>query len=107
MEKATSRDEAMGMIRQLSGQTHTVVTAVCIRSKQKKETFSNHTKVTFSSLTEEEIAYYIDKYQPYDKAGSYGCQEWLGYIGIERLEGSFYAVMGIPLHQVYQTLKQF
>lgn len=107
LEKPGSREEAIGMISQLAGNTHTVVTAVCITSNQKKVLFSNLTKVTFTPMSDEEIAYYIDQYQPFDKAGSYGCQEWLGYIGIEKLEGSFYSVMGLPLHQVYQALKQF
>ena len=107
LEKPQSREEAIEMITKLAGNTHTVVTGVCIRSNQKKDTFANHTKVTFTAMSTEEIEYYIDKYEPFDKAGSYGCQEWLGYIGIDKLEGSFYSVMGIPLHQVYASLKSF
>lgn len=107
LEKPGSREEAIEMIEQLAGKTHTVVTGVCIRSNTKKDTFSNQTKVTFSPMTKEEIEYYIDTCQPYDKAGSYGCQEWLGYVAIEKMEGSFYSVMGLPLHQVYQALKAF
>ncbi|MBD3637372.1 MAG: septum formation protein Maf [Crocinitomicaceae bacterium] len=107
LEKPQTREEAISMLRQLSGKTHTVITAVCIISTEKKEIFSNHTSVTFTAFTEEEIAYYVDNYQPFDKAGSYGCQEWLGYVGIDKLEGSFYSVMGLPLHQVYDALKKF
>ncbi|UKN01452.1 Maf family nucleotide pyrophosphatase [Paracrocinitomix mangrovi] len=107
LEKPMDRDHSLQMLRKLSGQTHTVVTGVCIQSLNKEVVFSNHTKVTFAHFSDVEIAYYVDKYQPFDKAGSYGCQEWLGYIGIDHLEGSFYSVMGIPLHQVYQALKDF
>lgn len=107
LEKPKDRSEAISMISRLAGNTHTVVTGVCITSKSKQESFSDHTKVTFKALTQEEVEYYIDNYQPFDKAGSYGCQEWLGYIAIDRLEGSFYSVMGLPLHQLYSFLKKF
>ena len=107
LEKPASPEESLEMLMQLSGNTHKVITAVCIQSKNKKDLFSNHTKVTFTSFDEEEAQYYIDNYKPFDKAGSYGCQDWLGYIGIERMVGSFYAVMGLPLHQVYNSLKKF
>lgn len=107
LEKPKSDGEAKEMIRQLSGKTHTVVTGVCIMSKSKKETFSDHTKVSFLELSEEEIEFYIDKYQPFDKAGSYGAQEWLGYVAIEKLEGSYFNVMGLPVHKLYNTLKTF
>lgn len=107
MEKPKSEDEAKRMLTELSGHTHVVVTGVCISSNEQQKVFANQTKVTFLELTEEEIAFYISKYKPFDKAGSYGAQEWLGYVAIEKLEGSFYSVMGLPLHQVYQALKEF
>jgi len=107
LEKPQSKEEGIRMISQLSGQTHTVVTGVCIRTKGQSITFSDQTKVTFNTLSQAEIAYYMDKYQPYDKAGSYGVQEWIGYVGIEKLEGSYYNVMGLPVHKVYQALKDF
>lgn len=107
LEKPAGRDEAIQMIQLLSGNTHTVVTGVCLTTKDKQLSFSDQTKVTFKALTEEEIVYYIDHYQPFDKAGSYGCQEWIGYVAIDRLEGSFYSVMGLPLHRLYDYLKKF
>lgn len=107
LEKPKNRDEAIYMIASLSGETHTVITGVCIQSKNQKELFSDHTRVTFGRLDKEEITYYIDKYKPYDKAGSYGAQEWIGYVAIDKLEGSYFNVMGFPLHKVYQALKKF
>jgi septum formation protein len=107
LEKPKSEDEAKGMIRKLSGNTHTVVTGVCIKSQTRKELFSDHTKVTFCDLEEYEINYYIEKYKPFDKAGSYGVQEWIGYVAIDKLEGSYFTVMGFPLHKVYKSLKTF
>jgi len=107
LEKPKSEEEAKSMIRRLSGKTHTVVTAVCIKSRSKKELFSDQTKVTFSKLDEEEIDYYISNYKPFDKAGSYGVQEWIGYVAIDKLEGSYFTVMGFPLHKVYKSLKTF
>lgn len=107
LEKPKDRADAIRMLTELSGKTHTVITGVCISGWEKQIVFSNHTKVTFSELSQDEISYYVDQYQPFDKAGSYGCQEWLGYVGIEKLEGSYYAVMGLPLHQVYDALKHF
>ena len=95
------------MISQLSAASHTVITGVCIRSATKEMVFSDNTNVTFMPLSEEEISYYVEKYEPYDKAGAYGVQEWIGYVGIERLEGSYYNVMGLPLHLVYKALKSF
>jgi nucleoside triphosphate pyrophosphatase len=107
LEKPQTRKEAIEMIQQLQNNTHTVVTAVCISSTSKMAFFDNHTKVTFCPLSTEEIEYYIDTYEPFDKAGSYGCQEWIGYIAIEKIEGSFYSVMGLPSQQLYQHLKKF
>lgn len=105
--KPHSREEAIDMLKTLSGKTHEVVTAVTIRDMEKEKTFSDSTFVTFESLTDEEIGYYIDKYKPFDKAGAYGVQEWIGYVAISRLEGSFYNVMGFPVHRIYKELKSF
>uniref|UniRef100_UPI004047106E Maf family nucleotide pyrophosphatase n=2 Tax=Roseivirga sp. TaxID=1964215 RepID=UPI004047106E len=107
LNKATDYSEAFGMIKMLSGKTHEVVTGVCLRTKDQKITFSETTKVTFATLTNAEIAHYIRKYQPFDKAGAYGIQEWIGMIGIEKIEGDFYNVMGLPLHRLYGVLMQF
>ncbi|WP_027418349.1 Maf-like protein [Crocinitomix catalasitica] len=107
LEKPKSKEDAIRMISQLSAASHTVITGVCIRSATKEMVFSDNTHVTFMPLTEEEISYYVEKYEPYDKAGAYGVQEWIGYVGIERLEGSYYNVMGLPLHLVYKALKSF
>jgi len=107
LEKPGNVEEGKAMIRQLSGKSHTVVTGVCIRSKEKNIHFSDETKVQFMELEEAEIDYYVRKYKPFDKAGSYGVQEWIGYIGIQQLTGSYYTVMGLPLHKVYAHLKTF
>jgi len=107
LEKPKSEEEAKQMIRKMAGNTHTVVTGVALTSSNKQEVFSDHTKVTFGQLTDEEIEYYINKYQPFDKAGSYGVQEWIGYVAIDQLEGSYYNVMGLPVHKLYKSLKKF
>lgn len=105
--KPVDRKDALRMMRILSGQTHHVVTGVTVRSCNKIKTFAANSKVTFAPLDEEEMAYYIDTFKPYDKAGAYGIQEWIGYIGIAGLNGSFYNVMGLPTRKLYQTLKTF
>ena len=105
--KPHSREEAVGMLKTLSGKTHEVVTAVTIRDNTAEKTFSCSSFVTFEKLADSEIEYYIDKYKPYDKAGAYGVQEWIGYVAISRLEGSFYNVMGFPVHRVYRELQEF
>lgn len=107
LEKPQSLEEGKKMIGQLADSMHLVVTGVCIQSQSKKEIFSDHTRVHFMPLTEVEIDYYMNKYKPFDKAGSYGVQEWIGYVGIEKLEGSYYNVMGLPVHKVYEALKEF
>lgn len=107
IEKPAGREEAIDMLSELSGKKHLVVTGVCITSPEKQLLFSSHTDVFFRSLTQEEIVYYVDNYQPYDKAGAYGIQEWIGYIGITRIEGSFYNVMGLPIQKLYEKLKEF
>ena len=105
--KPHSRQEAVDMLRLLSGRTHEVVTAVTIRDIDREETFSDSTLVTFTELSDVDIDYYIDKYKPFDKAGAYGVQEGIGYVGIERIEGSFYNVMGFPVHRVRKALENF
>jgi len=99
--------DARRMLRMLSGQTHHVITGVCLATRERRSRFSSVTEVTFAKLTDEEIDYYISNYQPYDKAGSYGIQEWIGYIGVEGIRGSFYNVMGLPVQRIYQELKKF
>jgi septum formation protein len=105
--KPKSHEEAFSMIRSLSGHVHEVITAVCIFSKEKCAEFYSSTEVHFSEITDEEIKYYIDKYKPFDKAGSYGVQEWIGYIGIEKIVGSYFNVMGLPVKRLYDELKTF
>lgn len=106
--KPQNSEEAFSMLRSLSGRMHKVITGVDLSSKDKNFTFATTTKVFFSKLTDEEINYYITEYQPFDKAGSYGIQEWIGMIGVEKIEGCFYNVMGLPVHDVYKALiKEF
>lgn len=107
LEKPKDRTEAISMLHQLSGNSHTVVTAVTLTSAKKQHTFHEETQVDFTALTEGEIEHYVDKYQPYDKAGSYGVQELMGYIGIKKLNGCYYNVMGLPLQRLYQELQVF
>lgn len=104
IEKPRNKKEAFKMIRSFSNGMHTVFTSVTFTGKNFQKTINDSTKVWFNKLTDEEINYYIDTYQPFDKAGAYGIQEWLGYIGINKIEGSFFNVMGLPTHKVYQTL---
>lgn len=106
LNKPVDAEDAVRMLKRLSGATHTVITSVCVRTTQEETAFSDQARVTFAQLTEEEIAYYVARYQPLDKAGAYGVQEWIGYVCVERLEGSFYTVMGLPLHPLYQALKR-
>lgn len=105
--KPKTEEEAFGMIKSLSGRVHEVITAVCIFSKEKSVQFYSSTEVHFSTLTDEEIRYYVHKYKPFDKAGSYGVQEWIGYIGIEKIVGSYFNVMGLPVKRLYDELKTF
>ncbi len=106
MGKPGDSSDAKEMLRKLSGHTHYVVTGVCLTSREKQVSFSDTTAVTFRNLTEEEIDYYIEHYKPFDKAGAYGVQEWIGYIGVTHIDGSFYNVMGLPVERVYEALKQ-
>ncbi len=99
--------DAVNMLKTLSGNMHEVFTGVTLTSKNKSHSFFVTTKVFFKPLTENEITYYLDNYKPFDKAGSYGIQEWLGYIGIEKIEGSYFNVMGLPLKELYEELGKF
>jgi len=105
--KPSGAAEAAEMLKKLSGRKHDVITAVCLRSAKKMRTFHVTSSVWFKELTAEEIAYYIENFQPYDKAGSYGVQEWIGYIGIIRIEGSYFNVMGLPVKELYEELLRF
>jgi len=107
LNKPKDREEAYKMISALSGDKHMVFTGVTISSSLKQKTFVSATKVFFKQLTDDEIYYYIDTYKPFDKAGAYGIQEWIGYIGIERIEGSYFNVMGLPVQKLYDELLIF
>lgn len=102
--KPVNFEEAFGMLKKLSGKRHDVITGVCILSRKRKEIFSVNSRVFFKILSDEEIEYYINNFRPYDKAGGYGIQEWIGYVGIDRIEGSFFNVMGLPVKEVYEEL---
>ena len=98
---------AYAILKRLSGSKHNVYTGVTLTSLSQQRTFLAKTKVFFDRLEDEEIQYYLENYKPYDKAGSYGIQEWIGYIGVQRIKGSFFNVMGLPVHQLYNELKVF
>lgn len=106
-EKPADRAEAKRMLQALSGNMHQVITGVCIKTSEKTKTFHVTSNVYFSQFSDDEIDYYLEHYKPYDKAGSYGIQEWIGYIGVERIEGSYYNVMGLPIQRLYTELKNF
>ena len=105
--KPRDSKDAARMLRDLSGREHHVITAVTIRSASRQDTFTTTTRVWFKSLSEEEIAYYIDNYRPYDKAGAYAIQEWIGHVGITRIDGSYSNVVGFPLQQLWEHLQTF
>ena len=105
--KPVDADDARRMLRELSGKTHQVMTGVCLMTLEKKRCFTVTTDVTFKVLTDKEINYYVDTYQPLDKAGAYGIQEWIGYIGVTGLKGSYFNVMGLPVQRIYQELQAF
>ena len=105
--KPANDSEARDMLLKISGRTHQVVTGVCLTTQQQSSRFSVRTDVTFKPLTEAEIQYYIEKYKPFDKAGAYGIQEWIGYIGCTGLNGSYYNVMGLPVQRIYTELQKF
>ena len=105
--KPSDKKQASEMLKKLSGQMHRVLTSVCLTSSDKQVCFTEESKVYFKNLDEDEINYYIENYNPYDKAGGYGIQDWLGFIAIEKIEGSYYNIMGLPTHRLYEVLKQF
>jgi len=105
--KPENEREAKEMLQILSGRTHEVITGVCLTGLNKQQAFYASSKVKFAELQEDEIDYYVNKYKPFDKAGAYGVQEWIGYIGVEKLEGSFYNVMGLPVRVLYTYLKEW
>lgn len=105
--KPKDYDDAFKMIKSLSGKTHEVITSVCIKTNSKTDTFHEVTKVTFNPLSEEAITYYLNNYKPFDKAGSYGIQEWIGLVAISRIDGSYANVVGLPVDKVYQHLLTF
>lgn len=107
MGKPHSREEAFDMLKLLSGREHKVITAITLRDINRTITTSDTAVVYFKELTDSEINYYIDTYGPFDKAGAYGIQEWIGYIGIGKIEGSYFTIMGFPVHLVYQELLNF
>ncbi|HHT23602.1 MAG TPA: septum formation protein Maf [Bacteroidales bacterium] len=105
--KPKDREDAKRILSKLSGKSHQVITGMCLKTKERKRVFHVITEVYFSRFTEEEIDYYLDNYKPYDKAGAYGVQEWIGFIGVERIEGSYYNVMGLPIQRLYSELKNW
>ncbi|MCC9167073.1 Maf family nucleotide pyrophosphatase [Pontibacter harenae] len=106
LNKPASAEEAYAMLRALSGQTHEVITGVCVLMKEGKTVFHDSTTVYFKELTDAEINYYIQHYKPFDKAGAYGIQEWIGMIGIEKIEGTYFNVVGLPVQKLYENLVQ-
>ena len=107
LEKPVDKKDAMRMLKRLSGRKHQVITAVTLTAIDRQQSFSVTSSVDFAILTNEEINYYVEKYKPYDKAGAYGVQEWIGYVGVCSIEGSFHNVMGLPIQRLYQELKNF
>lgn len=107
MGKPHSREEALDMLRHLSGRVHKVITAITVRDHLHCHTVSDTAFVHFKELSENEMEYYVDTYRPFDKAGAYGIQEWIGYVGISKIEGSYFTIMGLPVHLVYQELLKF
>ncbi len=107
LSKPADMEDALRIIRTISGRTHEVITGVCLLSSVKMVSFQSSTRVTFSELTDEEILHYISRYKPYDKAGAYGIQEWIGIAACSSIEGSYFNVVGLPVEQVYRELKKF
>lgn len=106
LEKPLNDKQAVEMLRELSGETHTVYTGVCLRFTDEKVSFTDRTDVAFRELTETEMTYYVNRYSPFDKAGSYGAQEWLGMVAINEIHGSYFNVMGLPVHRLYTELER-
>lgn len=105
--KPADKADAKSMLKKLSGKTHQVITGVCITTLEKRKVFHVISEVRFARLTDSEIDYYLENFQPYDKAGSYGVQEWIGYIGVEHINGSYFNVMGLPIQRLYNELKRW
>ena len=105
--KPANHLESVKMLRKLSGRKHDVITGICLKSRNKKKTFFVESSVWFKELSDEEINYYIERFQPFDKAGGYGIQEWIGYVGIARIEGSYFNIMGLPVKELYEALVAF
>ena len=105
--KPADADEALEMLMQLSGKTHRVVTGVTVSTLERQESFSCVTEVEFSEISHEDASYYVQNYRPFDKAGAYGIQEWIGCVAVKEIRGSFYNVMGLPVHRLYQLLRTF
>ena len=106
MGKPVDEEDARRMLRALSGKTHQVITGVCLMTLDSQKAFATVTDVTFCHLSEEEIDYYVERYRPMDKAGSYGIQEWIGFVGVESISGSYFNVMGLPIQRLYTELKK-
>ncbi len=107
LNKPSNREDAFQMLRMLSGNVHQVITAICLKSARKQKSFYEVTDVVFKELSDLEIDYYLDHYEPYDKAGAYGIQEWIGFIGITRIEGSYFNVVGLPVQKLYEEIRRF
>jgi septum formation protein len=107
LEKPRDSDEAIRILKEISGNTHEVITGVCLYSTFKEKTFSVSTKVTFDTLSEEDIIYYVNKFRPFDKAGAYGIQEWIGIAACSHIEGSYFNVVGLPVQRLYRELQSF
>lgn len=106
LEKPKNKQDAIKMLKELSGTSHKVISSVCIKSINFQKTFFDVTKVYFKQLTDTEINYYVENYHPFDKAGAYGIQEWIGFIGVTKIEGSYFNVMGLPVHKIYEELSK-
>jgi septum formation protein len=104
IEKPKDKQHAIEMLQELSGTGHQVITSICIKTQTSQKVFYDETMVYFKPLSMEEIIYYVEKYQPFDKAGAYGIQEWIGFIGVNKIEGSYFNVMGLPVHKLYEEL---
>lgn len=107
LEKPTNKKEAIKMLRELSGKNHKVITSICLATTLKTKVITDTTEVFFNNLSNEEIEFYVNNYKPFDKAGSYGIQEWIGLIGVNKINGSYFNVVGLPVHKLYTELKNF
>ncbi|MBE0640010.1 MAG: septum formation protein Maf [Bacteroidales bacterium] len=107
MNKPEDRSHAIEMLRKLSGKKHQVITGVALRSLEKMTSFTVSTDVVFKKLSDDDISFYVDNYKPFDKAGAYGIQEWIGFVGIERIDGSYFNVVGLPTARLYKELEEF